>query len=209
MEDHMTLKVIGTGFGRTGTDSMRAALNILGLGPTHHMFELDKGAPLRQPWLDLAKGAPPDWDLLFSGYRACVDWPSAHYWRTLIDVYPEAKVLLTMRSAESWWASFETTILKFIQTGAEPSGLAQLVVAEQVFDGRPDDRAHAIATYNRNVDEVIETVDRERLLVHNLGDGWQPLCTFLDVPIPDTDYPKGNTSANLVNRLAQQGVDIS
>lgn len=205
----MTLKIIGTGFGRTGTDSMRAALNSLGVGPTHHMFELEEGAPLRQPWLDLAQGAQPDWDLLFTGYNACVDWPSAHYWRSLIKVYPEAKVLLTMRSAESWWNSFEATILKFIQTGDEPNGLARMLVADQVFDGRPDDRDYAIATYNRNVEEVIETVDPARLLVHNLGDGWEPLCGFLDVPVPDFEYPKGNTTENLVNRLAEKGVDIS
>ena len=73
----MTLKVIGTGFGRTGTDPMRNALNILGVGPTHHMFELGEGTPLRPLWLDLAKGGKPDWEKLFEGYAACVDWPSA------------------------------------------------------------------------------------------------------------------------------------
>jgi len=75
----MTLKLIGTGFGRTGTDSMRNALNILGVGPTHHMHELGSKAQLRQPWLDLVKGAAPDWQKLFAGYQACVDWPSAYY----------------------------------------------------------------------------------------------------------------------------------
>lgn len=206
--DCVTLKVIGTGFGRTGTDSMRAALNILGVGPTHHMFELEEGSPLRQPWLELARGAQPDWHTLFAGYHSCVDWPSAHYWQTLINVYPDAKVLLTMRSAESWWKSFEATILKFIQSGHDPNGLAQLIVAEQVFDGRPDDRKHAIATYNRNVEEVIETVDSDRLLAHNLGDGWKPICNFLGVPEPDVEYPRGNTTQNLVEKLKERGIDI-
>ncbi len=188
---------------------MRAALNVLGVGPTHHMFELEEGASLRELWLDLPKGVQPDWGPLFSGYLACVDWPSAYYWRSLINVYPEAKVLLTMRSAESWWKSFEATILKFIQMGNEPNGLVQLLVANQVFDGRADDREYAIATYNRNVEEVIDTVDPERLLVHNLGDGWQPLCNFLGVPVPEFEYPRGNTSEDLINRIAEQGVDIS
>jgi len=209
LEVFVTLKIIGTGFGRTGTDSMRAALNILGVGPTHHMFELEKGTPLRQPWLDLAKGSQPDWDFLFTGYHACVDWPSAHYWRSLIKVYPEAKVLLTMRSAESWWNSFEATILKYIQSGDDPNGLAKLLVAEQVFDGRPDDRNHAIATYNRNIEEVIATVDPERLLIHSLGDGWEPLCNWLGLSVPAVSYPSGNTTQDIVGRFAEKGVDLS
>nr|WP_281496622.1 sulfotransferase family protein [Pseudohalocynthiibacter sp. F2068] len=209
LEVFVTLKVIGTGFGRTGTDSMRAALNILGVGPTHHMFELEEGMPLRQPWLDLAKGSQPDWDFLFSGYHACVDWPSAYYWRSLIKVYPEAKVLLTMRSAESWWNSFEATILKYIQSGDDPNGLAKLLVAEQVFDGRPDDRNHAIATYNRNIEEVIATVDTERLLIHSLGDGWEPLCNWLGLSVPEVSYPSGNTTQDIVGRFAEKGVDLS
>ena len=200
----MALKVIGTGFGRTGTDSMRAALNMLGMGPTHHMFELGEDSPLRQPWLDLAKGAEPDWNVLFAGYHACVDWPSAYYWRALIAKYPDAKVLLTLRSAESWWTSFEATILKHIQSRQDPEGLGILLVAEQVFGGRPDDREHAIATFNRNTEEVIETVDPERLLIHNLGDGWDPLCNWLGVPVPEVDYPSGNTTKDLNKRLADQ-----
>lgn len=205
----MTLKVIGTGFGRTGTDSMRNALNILGVGPTHHMFELEEGAPLREAWLDLAKGAQPDWNLLFEGYHACVDWPSAFYWRALITEYPSAKVLLTLRSADSWWDSFSATILKYIQSKDDPNGLAQLLVADQVFGGRPDDRDHAIATYNRNTEEVIATVVPERLLIHNLGDGWEPLCRWLGIPVPDVSYPSGNTTEDLVERLGNKGVDLT
>ena len=204
----MSLRVIGTGFGRTGTDSMRNALNILGVGPTHHMFELDEGSPLRQGWLDLAKGAAPDWNALFAGYNSCVDWPSAYYWRSLIDEFPKARVLLTMRSAESWWTSFEATTLKYIQSGDDPNGLAHLLVAEQVFGGRPDDREHAIAIYNRNTEEVIAAVDPERLLVHQLGDGWAPLCDWLGLPVPDVEYPSGNTTKDIIRRLEEKGVDL-
>ena len=137
---------------------MRNALNILGVGPTHHMPELGEDAPLRKPWLEMVKGAKPDRGALFAGYHACVDWPSAHYWQFFAAAYLEAKVLLTMRSAESWWTSFEATILKFIQSGQDPNGLANLLVVEQVFGGRPDDRGHAIAVYNRNIEEVIATI---------------------------------------------------
>ncbi|MEP2028118.1 MAG: sulfotransferase family protein [Paracoccaceae bacterium] len=205
----MTLKVVGTGFGRTGTDSMRKALNILGVGPTHHMFELEEGSPLRPLWLDLAKGGEPDWENLFEGYTACVDWPSAFYWRTLIDVYPDAKILLTMRSAESWWKSFEATILKYLQSGHDPDGLGQTLIKPQVFDGRPDDRDHAIALYNRNVADVVATVSPERLLIHNLGDGWQPLCDWLGLPVPDVDYPSGNTTSDMKARLVDEGIESS
>ena len=197
----MTLKIIGTGFGRTGTDSMRKALNILGVGPTHHMHEMGAKAPTREAWLDMVKGARPDWELLVNGYHACVDWPSAYYWRELVEHYPQAKVLLTMRSAESWWKSFEATILKHIQSNDDPDGFAQLLIAEQVFNGRAGDRDYAIEVYNRNIEDVHSVVPAERLLVHNLGDGWEPLCRWLDLPLPDVDYPKGNTTQDFVRNL--------
>ena len=199
----MTLKVIGTGFGRTGTDSMRIALNILGFGPTHHMLEIGKDLQRRKQWLDAVNGAEPDWDSLFAGYSACVDWPSAFFWRTLVDQYPQAKVLLTLRSAESWWCSFEATILKNILYGGDPNGFAERLVSQRVFNGRANNREHAIETYNRNTEEVIATVPANRLLVHNLGDGWEPLCDFLNVPIPASDYPTGNTSQEFNQRIEQ------
>ena len=155
------------------------------------MFELIEGRSSRAQWLEIAEGGKPDWETLFTGYNACVDWPSAFYWQSLITHYPQAKVLLTMRSAESWWKSFEATILKHIQRGDDPNGFAQRLIADQVFEGRPDDRDYAISIYNRNVEEVMSTVAPERLLVHNLGDGWDPLCQFLDLPVPEVDYPRG------------------
>ena len=197
----MTLKVIGTGFGRTGTDSMRKALNALGVGPTHHMMELQEGSAAYQGWVALAKGAEPDWSGLFAGFSACVDWPSAYYWHYLVERYPDAKVLLTNRSAESWWESFRHTILQHILSGSHPDGLAQQLIAEQVFNGKPDDRSYAISVYKNNVDEVVATIDSERLLVHNLGDGWPPLCKWLDLPIPDIDYPKGNSTEQFVRNV--------
>lgn len=196
----MTLNVIGTGFGRTGTDSMRKALNILGVGPTHHMTEVGKDAHIREQWMNLVRGAEPDWDVLFTGYQACVDWPSAFYWRSLIVKYPQAKVLLTMRSATNWWSSFEATILKYILSSDDPNGFAQQLVAQQVFNGRPDNREHAIAIYNRNIEDVISTVSPDRLLVHNFEDGWEPLCQWLELPVPDVDYPSGNTTQDF-NRI--------
>lgn len=195
----MALNIIGAGFGRTGTDSMRKALNILGAGPTHHMYEVGNNPTQREPWLDVVRGSQPDWNNLFEGYHACMDWPSAFYWRSLIVAYPDAKVILTMRSAESWWKSFEATILKYIQSGDDLNGFAQLLVADQVFQGNPGDRRHAIAVYDRHVDTVLATVSPERLLVHNFEDGWEPLCEWLELPVPDIDYPRGNARQEFLN----------
>ncbi|WP_245489321.1 MULTISPECIES: sulfotransferase family protein [unclassified Mesorhizobium] len=186
--------VIGTGFGRTGTDSMREALTMLGFGPCHHMSEVMAHAGQRRLWRALARGAAPDWDQLFAGYKSCVDWPSAFHWRELIEAYPQARVILTWRSPESWWESFEKTILPAIVASTDQESLGIALVSKQVFGGRPQDRAHAIAVYRDNVEAVLNTVPAERLLVHKLGDGWAPLCAHLGVPVPDEPYPARNTT---------------
>jgi hypothetical protein len=193
----MTIQVIGTGFGRTGTDSMREALGILGFGPCHHMLEVNAQQEQKRLWRALVKGETPNWDQLFAGYRSCMDWPSAYYWKELIGVYPNAKVILTYRTPESWWASFEQTILVGIQQHSfDPESLGIALIRDKVFGGKPADRAHAIACYEANVNAVKSTVPAERLLVHNLGDGWEPLCAHLGVAIPEQPYPsRNNTSA--------------
>lgn len=200
----MTLQVIGTGFGRTGTDSMREALDILGLGPCHHMLEVIGNDQQKQLWRALAKGAAPDWNVLFAGYNSCMDWPSAHYWRDLVRFYPEARVILTNRSPESWWASFEKTILPVVMNSVDHDSLGLALIAKQVFGGKPDDRAHAIAVYEANVRDVIATVPESRLLVHNLGDGWEPLCQHLGVPVPDVPYPSRNNTSEFQDRAKKQ-----
>lgn len=197
----MTLKVIGTGFGRTGTDSMRMALNILGFGPAHHMFEISDNPVQGKLWRDLVLGTKPNWDKLFEGYSSCVDWPSAYYWRELIDIYPDAKVLLTWRSAESWWTSFENTILKYTNAPDNPDNLfSQVLVGEKVFGSRPVEREHAISVYEDNVKQVIETVPEERLLIYKIGDGWEPLCRHLDVSVPDEPFPNRNSPTDFHNK---------
>jgi hypothetical protein len=192
----MPLKVIGTGFGRTGTDSMREALNELGFGPCHHMLEVNASDEQKRLWRALARGENAGWDVLFAGYQSCVDWPSAHYWPNLIQAFPDAKVILTYRSPESWWDSFEKTIVQGIAQSTDMASLGIALVRDQVFGGRPGDRAHAIAKYEANVAAVKATIPPSRLLVHNLGDGWEPLCAHLGVPVPATPYPTRNTTAD-------------
>ena len=197
----MTLKVIGTGFGRTGTDSMREALTMLGFGPCHHMFEVIGNPEQKARWRAMVAGGPKDWKSLFEGYAACVDWPSAHYWRELVQAYPEAKVILTWRSAESWWDSFAKTILQGISTNDDPASIGKALIERQIFGGRIADREHALAVYRANVDAVLAEVPPGRLLVHRLGDGWAPLCAHLGVPVPDAPYPHGNTTEAFQARL--------
>jgi hypothetical protein len=196
----MPLRVIGAGFGRTGTDSMREALTILGFGPCHHMYEVMANPVQQDRWRALAAGAAPEWESLFEGFASCVDWPSAHYWRELVVAYPKAPVVLTWRSAESWWASMEKTILPVLRDSRDPASLGLALIAAQVFSGRPFERDHAIAVYEAHVAAVKATVPAGRLLVHGLGDGWQPLCAHLGVPVPDRPYPHQNSAAAFVAR---------
>ena len=200
----MALKVIGAGFGRTGTDSLREALNILGLGPCHHMLEVNASDEQKRLWRALARGENPGWETLFAGYNSAVDWPSAHYWRELIDVYPQAKVVLTYRSPESWWASFEKTILQGMAQSTDPASLGIALIRDQVFGGHPDDRAHALALYEANVAAVKATIPASRLLVHNLGDGWEPLCKHLGVAVPEVAYPSRNATADFRRAILEK-----
>jgi hypothetical protein len=199
----MGLKVIGAGFGRTGTDSMREALNMLGFGPCHHMLEVNASDEQKRLWRAHAAGDSPGWEALFAGYTSCVDWPSAHYWRELMAVYPDAKVVLTYRSPESWWESFEKTIVRGIAQSTDMDSLGITLVRDQVFGGRPGDRAHAIALYEANVAAVKATVPASRLLVHNLGDGWAPLCKHLGVPVPDAAYPSRNSTTDFQRAILE------
>lgn len=191
----MALKVIGAGFGRTGTESMRAALEILGLGPCHHMRAVHEDDAQKAMWRAVAAGGPRDWDRLLAGFASSLDWPSAAYWRELAAAYPEATVLLTRRDAESWWRSFSATILPLIEQSEDPASLGVALIAEQVFGGRPGDREHAIAVYRANQAAVLAEIPAGRLVVHDLGAGWAPLCAPLGLPVPDVPFPHTNTGA--------------
>lgn len=189
----MSLQVIGAGFGRTGTDSMREALNILGFGPCHHMHEVMEHAHQKTLWRGLVQGDAPIFEKLLEGYQSCVDWPSVHYWEDLVDVYPDAKVILTWRSAESWWASMSKTILPHIKD-VEDGAVGPWMIRQTLG---PDlgDKASVIKAYEDHVARVKATVPDERLLVFELGSVWEPLCAHLGVEIPETEYPRRNNAA--------------
>ena len=188
------LRVVGAGFGRTGTHSMKLALEMLGLGPCHHMAELFAKPDQLTKWRDIAAGKNPEWDDVFAGYHSAVDWPSAYYWRELSRHFPDALVLLTLRSPESWYKSFSSTILQGIGPETSPESFGHRIIRNKIFAGKPEDREAAIAAFNRNTTEVRDAIPASRLLVYEVGDGWEPLCRALAIPVPDEPYPSSNST---------------
>lgn len=191
----MPLQVIGAGYGRTGTASLKLALEQLGFGPCYHMtevFEHPESVPL---WVEAAKGNP-DWDTIFNGYAACVDFPACTHWRTLMDVYPDAKVILSMRDAGRWFESVNETIMSpRTYEFTRNSPLLEMMQRNiyDLFDGRIFEREHMIDCFNKHVQEVKDTVPPDRLLVFEAKMGWAPLCGFLGVAVPAHPYPHVNT----------------
>ncbi|MCP4385411.1 MAG: hypothetical protein GY798_29030 [Hyphomicrobiales bacterium] len=193
----MSLQIIGSGFGRTGTMTMKQALGVLGFGPTHHMTEIMANPDQLRHWKSIFSGADVDWADVFDGYRSQVDWPGASCWQQSIIAFPEAKVIHTERPEEDWWASFDGTIGKFFSLSDQlelPSEFREIFATMKdgfLKDTFTDftDRASAIAAYRDNNRKVREIVPADRLLVFNVADGWEPLCRFLGVPRPDTAFP--------------------
>jgi hypothetical protein len=198
----MSLAVIGAGFGRTGTLSMKAALEILGFGPCHHMLEVTTNDTQRAIWRAIAAGGKPDWAAAFAGYRATVDWPGAYYWRELSVVYPDAKILLTLRDAASWYASVRNTIFPVIGSNPDKESVAVKLIAERIFGGVLDDEERAIAIYEQNTADVQAAFGPERLLTYSIGDGWEPLCRFLERPVPAVPFPRSNSTGEFNARMS-------
>jgi hypothetical protein len=210
-EVKVALTVVGAGFGRTGTLSLKLALEQLGLGRCYHMLEVFQSPGHTAQWQAAADGKRVDWDALFAGYGAAVDWPACHFWRALAAHYPEAKVLLTVREPGSWYKSVSDTIyqamVRPLPAEAPPEVRAQLamarkIVVEQTFGGRFEDRAHALAVYERHNEAVRREIPRERLLVYQVAEGWEPLCRFLGRPVPAAPFPRTNTTEDFLARFA-------
>jgi hypothetical protein len=198
------LSVIGSGFGRTGTMSLKLALEQLGFGPCHHMTEVFPSPRQVGLWCDIAARKPVDWHQVFEGFRAAIDWPTCNYWRELAEAFPEAKVIHTTRPAEQWWGSFEKTIAESLTVRAPTTNPVQArmremttaIITEDVFGGRPRDKAVALAAFHAREAAVRAAIAPERLLVLAPEDGWEKLCRFLGVAVPATPYPRTNTTAD-------------
>ncbi|GAA4240803.1 sulfotransferase family protein [Actinomadura meridiana] len=210
------MKVIGAGFGRTGTASLKAALERLDLGPCYHMSSVIAEPRRVRQWLDIGEGRPADWDEVFTGFHSALDWPAASYWRDLADHYPDAKVILTVRDRDRWYESMASTIFaralaerhlplrrritRWLVARRSPDfvlypRMARATVIDRVFDGRIDERDHVITVFDQHIAEVKAEIPSDRLLVFDVTEGWEPLCEFLGVPVPDEPFPQTNERA--------------
>jgi hypothetical protein len=199
----MTLQVVGTGLGRTGTKSMQTALGMLGVGPCHHMVEVFKNPASMQLWIDAAEGRP-NWEAIFEGYRSVVDYPGAAHWRALVDYYPNAKVLHTVRDPDQWFESTQATIFapgSLAVTASEGPLATFFASIAGPMRAHMADRAFMTDYFRRHTEEVKAHVAPERLLVYEVGEGWDRLCAFLGVPVPAEPYPSENSRAEFVGRV--------
>jgi sulfotransferase family protein len=200
------MDVIGVGFGRTGTLSLKTALERLGAGPCAHMIPLIGDEERSALFTRAVEGDEASLDKALDGYRSTVDWPGVYFWRQLIEKYPDAKVLLTVRDPEKWYASAERTIWAATNAPTPPGmeKFREMCDATNwigTFGGRFGDREHAIRVFNEHNDEVRRTVPAARLLEYEVGQGWEPLCDFLGVPVPEEPFPRLNDSATFQQRL--------
>jgi hypothetical protein len=194
-EIDMSLQVIGAGLGRTGTASLKIALEYLLDGRCYHMTEVLKNSAHVRSWHGAALGYLPQWHTVFDGYAATVDWPAASFWPELVSRYPDAIVVLSIRDPESWWESARSTIFK-IADSAELSEDWQVMfrsVTAARWTADFHNRQAAIEAFCRHNDNVIKTIPAHKLVVWHPRDGWGPLCAALRKPVPDHEFPHVNS----------------
>jgi hypothetical protein len=205
----MTLRVIGAGLGRTGTLSLKHALETLLGAPCYHMMELFGRPDDVGVWHAAVRGETVDWSTLFADYRACVDWPGASLWPELVRAFPDALVVLSVREPESWWASASATIFpRILDLPAEAPPLFQAwhaMVGELLatrFPADLRDAASSIAAFEAHNERVRREVPAARLLEFRASEGWEPLCAALGVVAPEAPYPRVNSREEFLDRMA-------
>jgi hypothetical protein len=212
------MKIIGAGFGRTGTVSLQQAFEHLGY-PCYHMQEVmrayDRGHV--EQWDAALGGNNVDWQQLFSGYEATVDFPACVFYRELMAAFPDALVVLSIRDPQRWWASYskliglvsKTRLFNFVPMFRK-FGAMNTHLIDYVFDGSLD-KDDCIARYIQHIEEVKATVPKERLLVYSVTEGWEPLCEFLGHPVPQIPFPHANAGitelrAKIIEQFWHQGI---
>ncbi len=206
------MKLIGAGMGRTGTKSLQTALQELGFDPCYHMTEALQHPAHMRMWHDAARGKPVDWEALLGGYEATVDFPGCSFYRELMVHYPDAKVLLSVRDPERWYESAYETIFqmtkimpRWVRTVAPPMrqlhAMADAVIWNGTFEGQMENRERAIQKFIEWNEQVQRDVPPEKLLVYSVKEGWEPLCEFLGVPVPEKAFPHVNDRAEMQQRM--------
>lgn len=210
------LKVIGAGLGRTGTESLKQALERLLDAPCYHMTEVFENLDHIPLWQQAVRGNEPDWHAMFTNYQGAVDWPAASFWPELSAAFPEALVVLSVRDPEEWYDSASRTI--FIDHNPAPETDWQdmwLEVAATRFTVKFNNRQACIDAFNRHYDAVRKALPSERLLEWTVKDGWEPLCAALDLPLPDEPFPHSNRKEDFqkkleeINQSIESGQDVS
>jgi hypothetical protein len=203
------MKLIGAGFGRTGTMSLKAALEQIDHGPCFHMIDLIKGAMPLEPWKAAAEGKDVDFEAALEGWESTIDWPACTYWERLIEIWPDEKVLLTVRDPDTWYESCLNSIHEAAERGRRgelggdhpPPPEVMAVINGMIWDGTfkgrfEEDREFAIDVFNRHNEAVKAKVPPDRLLVYEVKEGWGPLCEFLGVEEPGGPFPHLNDTAS-------------
>ncbi len=207
----MTLKVIGAGFGRTGTASLKQAVEMIGFGPCYHMrevFEHPEHIPL---WEEVIDGKLDRLDLILANYVSTCDWPACTFYETLMQTNPDAKVILTVRDPEKWYESVRETIYtvstrpRDATAPVDPARAAQgrlvgRLIWKGEFQGKFEDKAYAIDVFNQHTESVKQKVPADKLLVFDVREGWEPLCAFLGVSVPDQPFPRVNDREEFLAR---------
>lgn len=214
------MQIIGAGFGRTGTASLKGALEYLGFGPCYHMFEIIAKPELAKPWARAVNGEKVDWTEVFDGFQSTVDWPGCSVYPELMETFPDAKVILTVRDPQRWYDSVYNTIYQYAKDVPDDpryradEGMAEVMpmikkmIWQDTFDGRFEDRDYAVEVFEKHSAEVQKAVDADKLLVYQVGQGWEPLCEFLGVEVPSEEFPHINESANMsdtVDKVRSEG----
>jgi hypothetical protein len=171
------------------------------------MAEVFAGARRNVPlWLDVVRGAP-DWNAVFDGFQSTTDYPACTYWRELTEFYPHAKVILSVRDAHSWFESASETIFSPMMQGSlagSPVGAMMQGVVFDAFGDRLNDAAFMTDWFARRNQDVIDSLPPERLLVFSAKQGWEPLCAFLDVPVPTLPFPRVNSRDELTQAVQER-----
>ena len=196
----MSLSLIGSGLGRTGTLSLKLALDQLGFGPCYHMEELWVNEGHLKFWFK-ALSADVDWNSVFQGYQSTVDWPSTHFWQELFELNPHAKIIHTVRDPESWYKSVMNTIYPSItrvdtidEDGVSFHGMAKRMILDETFHGKLLDKDYALEVFAKHTENVKRIVPADQLLLYQVSEGWEPLCRFLGCEVPESEFPRANST---------------